>query len=82
MAVECFIPGCANPGRHGFELRCRKPERQGGAIWSRTTTARLCTDHATEGLDIEIRIYPTSNGHIRTTTLASPEPPIVVDTAV
>ena len=32
------------------------------------------------GLDVEVRVHPTTTGKLKITTLATSEPPVVVDT--
>lgn len=64
----CMVPGCKQDGRHTITLRCRRPDTS--AIWAPTTGAYLCDNHATQGLEIDIKVRPKRNKKVRVTTAA------------
>lgn len=65
---DCIVPGCPRAGRHSVNLRIMRPDTS--AIVAPRTGAYLCDDHATMGLDVELRMVPTLTKAIHVETWA------------
>jgi hypothetical protein len=62
--MPCIIKGCKNRGRHNIGVRLRRPSTR--AIWAPNTNALLCDEHATQGLQITMKLTPTNSQKIET----------------
>jgi hypothetical protein len=62
--ARCIIGGCPNPAVNNFGVRLRRPSTR--AIWAPNTQAFICSEHATQGLHIEVTLTPTDTGRIDT----------------
>ncbi len=74
--VQCITPGCTNPAPYYLGVRLRRPTDRfngrrrpsGTAIWAPNCNAHLCTVHASQGYEIEIKLTPITNRQITTNT--------------